>query len=78
ESYIILSTTSVRRAIEPGKITPLGLGVEKMQPTSSVRTLYHPDMDWFAKFYIYVRLTTFVRKHAWYELDSDVQLTSIL
>ncbi|EVU12848.1 iucA / IucC family protein, partial [Vibrio parahaemolyticus V-223/04] len=78
ESYTILSNPSVRRAIEQGKITPLGLGGEKMQPTSSVRTLYHPDMDWFAKFSINVRLTNCVRKNAWYELDSAVQLTSIL
>lgn len=68
----------MKRAIEQGKITPLGLGGEKMQPTSSVRTLYHPDMDWFAKFSINVRLTNCVRKNAWYELDSAVQLTSIL
>ncbi|EPF7752305.1 IucA/IucC family protein [Vibrio parahaemolyticus] len=78
ESYTILSNPSVKRAIEQGKITPLGLGGEKMQPTSSVRTLYHPDMDWFAKFSINVRLTNCVRKNAWYELDSAVQLTSIL
>lgn len=62
ESYTILSNPSVKRAIEQGKITPLGLGGEKMQPTSSVRTLYHPDMDWFAKFSINVRLTNCVRK----------------
>ena len=35
-------------------------------------------MDWFAKFSINVRLTNCVRKNAWYELDSAVQLTSIL
>lgn len=78
ESYTILSNPSVKRAIEQGQITPLGLGGEKMQPTSSVRTLYHPEMDWFAKFSINVRLTNCVRKNAWYELDSAVQLTSIL
>ncbi|WP_341664886.1 IucA/IucC family protein [Vibrio sp.] len=78
ESYTILQNPVVKRAIEQGKITPLGLGGEKLLPTSSVRTLYHPDMDWFAKFSINVRLTNCVRKNAWYELDSAVQLTSIL
>ncbi|CAM3596825.1 IucA/IucC family protein [Vibrio aquimaris] len=78
ESYTILQNPVVKRAIDQGKITPLGLGGEKLLPTSSVRTLYHPDMDWFAKFSINVRLTNCVRKNAWYELDSAVQLTSIL
>ncbi|GAB7227351.1 siderophore biosynthesis protein PvsD [Vibrio rotiferianus] len=78
ESYTILQNPLVKLAIEQGKITPLGLGGEHMLPTSSVRTLYHPDMDWFAKFSINVRLTNCVRKNAWYELDSAVQLTSIL
>ncbi|MDD1827709.1 siderophore biosynthesis protein PvsD [Photobacterium sp. ZSDE20] len=78
ESYTLLQNPIVKRAIEQGKITPLGLGGDKLSPTSSVRTLYHPDMDWFAKFSINVRLTNCVRKNAWYELDSAVQLTSIL
>lgn len=78
ENYTLLQNPAVKRAIEQGRITPLGLGGEKLLPTSSVRTLYHPDMDWFAKFSINVRLTNCVRKNAWYELDSAVQLTSIL
>ncbi|WP_261905287.1 IucA/IucC family protein [Vibrio fortis] len=78
ESYTLLQNPAVQRAIEQGKITPLGLSGDKLLPTSSVRTLYHPDMEWFAKFSINVRLTNCVRKNAWYELDSAVQLTSIL
>ena len=78
ESYTLLQNPVVKTAIERGKIIPLGLGGETLLPTSSVRTLYHPDMDWFAKFSINVRLTNCVRKNAWYELDSAVQLTSIL
>ncbi|ENP8339394.1 siderophore biosynthesis protein PvsD [Vibrio harveyi] len=78
ESYTILQNPLVQRAIEQGKMTPLGLGGEKMLPTSSVRTMYHPETEWFAKFSINVRLTNCVRKNAWYELDSAVQLSSIL
>ncbi len=40
--------------------------------------MYHPETEWFAKFSINVRLTNCVRKNAWYELDSAVQLSSIL
>ncbi|MCC4820651.1 IucA/IucC family protein, partial [Vibrio lentus] len=66
EVYTLLQNPVVKTAIEQGKIIPLGLGGKKLLPTSSVRTLYHPDMDWFAKFSINVRLTNCVRKNAWY------------
>ncbi|WCP67489.1 IucA/IucC family protein [Vibrio tubiashii] len=78
ESYTLLQNPLIQQAIEQGKVKPLGLGGEKMLPTSSVRTLYHPETKWFAKFSINVRLTNCVRKNAWYELDSAVQLSSIL
>lgn len=78
ESHTLLQNPVVKIAIQQGKITPLGLAGERLYPTSSVRTLYHPDTNWFAKFSINVRLTNCIRKNAWYELDSAVQLTSIL
>lgn len=78
ESYTILANPAIKKAIAQGLITPLGTGGKGIHPTSSVRTLYHPDINWFVKFSINVRLTNCVRKNAWYELDSAVQLTNIL
>lgn len=47
-------------------------------PTSSVRTLYNSNANYFLKFSLHVRLTNCVRKNAWYELETAVFLTSLM
>ncbi|TNE83329.1 MAG: iron transporter [Gammaproteobacteria bacterium] len=59
-------------------IKPLGTLGEALSPTSSVRTLYHPELPQQLKFSIHVRLTNCIRKNAWYELESAVFLSGIL
>lgn len=54
---------------------PLG---KVMWPTSSVRTLYQPELNVFLKCSIHVRLTNCIRKNAWYELESAVGMTELL
>ncbi len=74
----ILNDPLVQRAQQGGLlhyVGPLGLA---LHPTSSVRTLYHPELTYFLKFSMHVRLTNCVRKNAWYELDSAVALTRLL
>jgi siderophore synthetase component len=46
--------------------------------TSSVRTVYDPQADVFAKFSLNVRITNCVRTSAWYELAGSVLLTGLL
>ncbi len=65
-------------ARERGWIEPVGPRGLALGPTSSVRTMYHPELDYFLKMSIHVRLTNCVRKNAWYELESAVALTSLL
>ncbi|MFD9940727.1 IucA/IucC family protein [Nonomuraea sp. NPDC059023] len=43
-------------------------------PTSSVRTVYAPDLGVCLKFSLDVRITNCVRKNAWYELAGAVEL----
>ncbi|MEC4167437.1 MULTISPECIES: IucA/IucC family protein [unclassified Pseudomonas] len=74
----ILADPLVQRAQQQGLITYLGALGQSMYPTSSVRTLYHPQLPYFMKFSMHVRLTNCVRKNAWYELDSAVALTRLL
>ncbi|WP_397448574.1 IucA/IucC family protein [Pseudomonas sp. NA-150] len=74
----ILADPLVRRAQQHGLIEYLGPLGQAMYPTSSVRTLYHPQLAYFMKFSVHVRLTNCVRKNAWYELDSAVALTRLL
>jgi len=74
----VLADPLVQRAQQQGLIEYLGPLGQAMYPTSSVRTLYHPEMAYFLKFSMHVRLTNCVRKNAWYELDSAVALTHLL
>ncbi|MCY1511135.1 IucA / IucC family protein [compost metagenome] len=74
----ILANPLVQRAQAQGLMEYLGAQGLALYPTSSVRTLYHPDLDYFLKFSVHVRLTNCVRKNAWYELDSAVALTRLL
>jgi siderophore synthetase component len=74
----ILGNPLVKKAIELGLIKPLGYQGQPWAPTSSVRTLYHPDSSLQMKLSIHVRLTNCVRKNAWYELESAVVLTELI
>ncbi len=74
----VLADPLVQRAQLQGLIEYLGPLGQAMYPTSSVRTLYHPQLAYFMKFSMHVRLTNCVRKNAWYELDSAVALTRLL
>ncbi|WP_426701706.1 IucA/IucC family protein [Rhodanobacter sp. Col0626] len=74
----VLAHPLLQRARAAGLIEPLGMHGEALWPTSSVRTMYHPRLDYFLKLSIHVRLTNCVRKNAWYELESAVALTELL
>ncbi|WP_196139783.1 IucA/IucC family siderophore biosynthesis protein [Aliikangiella sp. G2MR2-5] len=65
-------------AVANGKILLLGESDSKWYPTSSVRTLYQPQSNYFLKFSLHVRLTNCVRKNAWYELESAIFMTELL
>ncbi len=61
---------------EHDAIVDLGPYGPEAAPTSSVRTVYLPDL--FLKFSLDVRITNCVRKNAWYELSGAVALTRAL
>jgi siderophore synthetase component len=67
-----------RAALDRGLLVDLGEGDRQVAATSSVRTVYEPRADVFAKFSLNVRLTNCVRKSAWYELAGSVALTRLL
>ncbi|MET7141199.1 iron transporter [Xanthomonas sp. PPL139] len=78
EAERVLAHPLLRQAQARGWIEPLGERGLALRPTSSVRTLYHADLDHFLKLSVHVRLTNCVRKNAWYELESAVALTRLL
>lgn len=74
----VLANPLLQEARSRGWIEPLGTRGMNVQPTSSVRTLYRAELDYFLKMSIHVRLTNCVRKNAWYELESAVAMTELL
>ncbi|ABR81509.1 iron transporter [Pseudomonas aeruginosa] len=74
----ILGNPLVQRAMSRGLMSYRGALGAPLYPTSSVRTLYHPELAYFLKFSVHVRLTNCIRKNAWYELHSAVALTRLL
>lgn len=74
----ILGNPLVQRAMSRGLMAYRGALGAPLYPTSSVRTLYHPELAYFLKFSVHVRLTNCIRKNAWYELHSAVALTRLL
>ena len=67
-----------KAALASGKLLLLGESDTQWYPTSSVRTLYEPQTNFFLKFSLHVRLTNCVRKNAWYELESAIFMTALL
>ncbi len=67
-----------QQAVKQGLIINLGSQGSNWYPTSSVRTLYNNQFDFFLKFSLHVRLTNCIRKNAWYELESAIFLTNVI
>jgi siderophore synthetase component len=74
----LLEQPLLRRAIVNGRMRYLGEHGDDFFPTSSIRTLYQPGNPYFYKFSLNVRITNCVRKNAWYELESAMQISRIM
>lgn len=72
------SLQTVKQAMDDGRLHYLGEHGAPFYPTSSIRTLYQPGNPWFYKFSLNIRVTNCVRKNAWYELESALQVTRLL
>jgi siderophore synthetase component/predicted MFS family arabinose efflux permease len=59
-------------------VVDLGEDTAVAVPTSSVRTVWHPDAEAFLKFSLNVRITNCFRKNSDYELAAAVTLTELL
>lgn len=74
----LLKLPAVQQALRDGRLRDLGTQGEEFYPTSAIRTLYRPGHPWFYKFSLNIRITNCVRKNAWYELESALQVTRLL
>lgn len=68
----------VRAALREDRLRDLGIGGPAYFPTSSIRTLFHPENPYFYKLSLNVRITNCVRKNAHYELEGALAVTRIM
>ncbi len=78
QARYLLGHSSVAAAIRTGCIRDLGQRGEHYYPTSSIRTLFHPENPYFYKCSLNIRITNCVRKNAVYELEGALQVTKIM
>lgn len=74
----LLDQPAVAAALAGDRMRDLGPQGADFYPTSSIRTLFHPDTPYFYKCSLNVRITNCVRKNAIYELEGALQVTRIL
>ncbi len=78
QAHYLKKLPLVKKALQEGHLHDLGQHGEHYYPTSSVRTVYHPNNPFFYKLSLNIRITNCVRKNAIYELKSAVCLTKII
>lgn len=74
----LLEHPLVASALEQGRLRYLGPQGDDYFPTSSIRTLYHPEQGYFYKCSLNIRITNCVRKNAHYELEGALQVSEIM
>ncbi|MGG3640949.1 IucA/IucC family protein [Bacillus gobiensis] len=74
----LLETEDVCRLIQSGKLEYLGPKGRKFYPTSSVRTVYHPEASFMYKFSIPVKITNSLRINKRKELSRGVEVSHLL
>ena len=78
QAQYLLTHPAVAQALRAGRMRDLGPCGDAYFPTSSIRTLYHPDNPYFYKGSLNIRITNCVRKNAVYELEGALQVTRIM
>lgn len=74
----ILNNEKLSNVLNQHNIQYIGTLSGDFYPTSSVRTLFNENDDYFYKFSLHIRLTNCLRKNAFYELQNAVEITKIL
>ncbi|MFZ9034522.1 MAG: IucA/IucC family protein [Francisellaceae bacterium] len=74
----MLANERLNQKLKDHAIEAIGRKGDAFYPTSSLRTLFHPEASFFYKFSLHVRLTNCLRKNAAYELVNAVEISHIL
>jgi len=69
---------AVQQLLNQGLLQDLGLQGRAYLPTSSIRTVYHPDATFMLKLSLNVKITNSVRTNLYKELERSVEVYQIL
>ncbi|WP_375056283.1 IucA/IucC family protein [Zobellella sp. DQSA1] len=78
QAQALLLDPAVQALLADGRLCYLGPAGPAFSATSSVRTLYHPQLPWMVKFSIPVRITNSLRRNRRHELDAGVMMDRLL
>lgn len=74
----LLQQANVQKKIEEGVLKSVGLLGRSYAPTSSIRTVYHPEDDWMYKFSIPVKVTNSLRVNRLHELKAGIVMARLV
>lgn len=74
----LLQHPQVQEWIAQGNLADLGLNGRAYYPTSSIRTLYHPQARWMLKCSLNIKITNSVRLNKRKELERGVEVARLL
>ncbi|BAT54654.1 hypothetical protein NOS3756_36260 [Nostoc sp. NIES-3756] len=78
QANYLLQQSQIQKLIQQGTIQDLGLIGRAYQPTSSIRTVYHPEAAFMLKLSLNVKITNSVRTNLYKELERSLEVHQIL
>ncbi|MBI2812503.1 MAG: hypothetical protein HYX67_16990, partial [Candidatus Melainabacteria bacterium] len=78
EANYLKSQPEVQREMAAGRIIEFGPTGEFFQATSSVRTLYSSEVEFFYKLSLHIRITNCIRRNVLSEMKSSLELSRVI
>ncbi|MRX53959.1 IucA/IucC family siderophore biosynthesis protein [Bacillus idriensis] len=78
QAEYLLRDSSVQEFIQAGKLENLGRQGRTFYATSSLRTVYHPDVEFMLKFSLNIKITNSVRANLLKELERGVEVKELM
>lgn len=78
QAAFLLRKPKVLGLVEQGLIESLGKQGRAYYPTSSIRTVYHPEADYMIKFSLNVKITNSVRANKYMELERGIEVNKLM
>ncbi|KGP72093.1 IucA/IucC family protein [Pontibacillus yanchengensis] len=78
QAHFIKGNSQIAALIKSGTIEDLGTMGRTFYPTTSIRTVYHPEVPYMFKFSLNIKVTNSVRANLWKELERGVEVKKIM